>query len=42
MKCLIVFILGVVVGTVGPTGVANLALNGLDSLQTMSRSAAVR
>lgn len=39
-KTILVFILGVIVGTVGPQGVVNITLNGLAAVQTMSRDAA--
>lgn len=42
MKTIVVFILGVIAGTVEPQGVANMALNGLAALQAMSHTAATR
>ena len=40
MKTLAVFVFGVIVGTIGITGVANLAQKGINQVQTVARDAA--
>ena len=40
MKTLAVFIFGVVVGTIGVTGVANIAQHGINKVQEVAKDAA--
>jgi len=40
MKTIIVFVLGIMIGTIGLTGTVNVLSHGVDKIQTVAKEAA--
>ena len=40
MKTIIVFVLGIMIGTIGLTGTVNVLSHGIDKIQTVAKEAA--